>query len=38
MSSAHIKDTIVFAATLAGAVTLIVSGHWPFGILLLLIL
>lgn len=38
MTDPHKKDTILFALTLAGAVTLIVTGHWAFGILLLLIL
>jgi hypothetical protein len=38
MTSSDIKDTILFAATLAGAVALIVTGHWGFGLMLLLIL
>jgi hypothetical protein len=33
-----VKETILFVATLAGVVTLTVTGHWCLGLLLLLIL
>ena len=38
MTSPDTKDTILFAVTLAAIVALVCTGHWGWGLALLLIL